>query len=150
MMADTESTVAGESIVDDGTTLNEEFTSISKDDSVRKLERPKRASSIYTVGSISSRRRMSLGTASLKDIVFGSFMLLPMLPRISAAQREFALVHRGSSATPLLKQRKVLEDLLKLTRSVATPYFWTILIVALPLVYVETRCHPIYANLPLH
>lgn len=115
-MADTFSIMPGESISDDLSTLNDGASTMSKDNSHRRLVSPRRSASIYTAHSTSSARTMSIRLFSAKDIVLGSLMLLPIIPRISAARKEFLSIRRSTIPAPLLKHRKLLQDLLKLTR----------------------------------
>lgn len=115
-MEDTLSIMPGESISDDFSTLNGDASTVSKAGSHRRLVSSRRSSSIYTANSTSSVRTMSIRLVSAKDIVLGSLMLLPIIPRISAARKEFIAIRRSTLPAPLLKHRKLLQDLLKLTR----------------------------------
>lgn len=93
--------------------------STSPSTSTRKLLPEKRRSLSYGMnGGATTSRRVSMG---MREMVTKSFSFLPVMYRISSAHKEFASVRRGTPA-PLLRQKKVIDDLLQLATLVSIIY----------------------------
>ncbi|KAH8114750.1 hypothetical protein DFH11DRAFT_1593183 [Phellopilus nigrolimitatus] len=69
-----------------------------------------------TLPSAHATHKLPTRLAGTKDIIFKSLAFITVLPRISSARRELAMVQRGSLPSPLYRQKKVLDDLLDLSK----------------------------------
>ncbi|THH08514.1 hypothetical protein EW145_g2674 [Phellinidium pouzarii] len=73
-------------------------------------------STVGTMSSASATLHVSTHSTSMKDILFKSLAFVTMLPRISSARNELARVQRRAFPAPLYRQKRILDDLLELSR----------------------------------
>lgn len=79
-----------------------------------QISRPPQYSSSSS-SRVSNQNAGQHGNMSAKDLLFKSLTFVTMIPRISSARSELGVVKNGLPA-PLYRQKKVLEDLLELTK----------------------------------